>query len=167
MISSSGVGKNGVEQLVRGFAEGLFARPSVEMLRATIPVGDHVVQVARDDGVVGDVEQARLLTQREGSSLALQGEKRGDDDGKKADQAADERRSVGEAVLQQKTHDRQRDAGGGDEKHAAPVEEASGHEHDDDVKDRDGEPKRRKSIDGENRRGKTNGDEGEENSRGE
>ena len=167
MSSSSERGKDGVQQLMRGFAEGFFTRPSVKMLRAAVPIGDHVVQVARDDGVVGNVEQARLLTQREGGRLALQGEKRGDDDGKKADQAADERRSVGEAVLQQKTHDRQRDAGGGDEKHAAPVEEAAGHEHDDDVKDRDGEPKRRKRIDGENRRGKTNGDEGEENSRGE
>ena len=152
---------------MRGLAESLFARPSVKLLRAAVPVGDHVVQVARDDGVVGDVEQARLLTQHESGRLALQGEKRGDDDGKKADQAAGERRPVGEAVLQQKTHDRQRDAGGGDEKHAAPVEEPARHEHDDDVKHRDGEPERRKGVDGENRRRKSNGDEGEENSRGE
>ena len=120
-----------------------------------------------DDQVVGDIEKARLLMQHESGRLALQSEKCGDDDGKKADQAAGERRPVGEAVLQQKTHDRQRDAGGSDQKHASPVEEPARHQHDDDVKHRDGEPERREGVDGENRRRKGNGDEGKERRRGE
>ena len=81
--------------------------------------------------------------------------------------AAGERRPVGKAVLQQKTHDRQRDAGGSDQKHAAPVEEPARHQHDDDVKHRDGEPERREGVDGETRCRKGNGDEGEERRRGE
>ena len=64
MMSSSGAGKTVCMRVVRHLADGLRPRPPVQLLRAAVPVGDDVVLVADEDGVVGEIEQRRLLPER-------------------------------------------------------------------------------------------------------
>ena len=49
---------------VRHGADGLRLRPPVELFRTAVPVGDDVVLVANEDGVVRQIEERRLLTER-------------------------------------------------------------------------------------------------------
>ena len=57
-------------------ADSFASFPSVQLLSAAIPVGDDVVHVAHEDGVVGEVEEFGLLAQHHFSRLALHGEER-------------------------------------------------------------------------------------------
>ena len=53
--------KNRLQKLVRSLADGLLRRPPVQLLSATIPVGDDVVHIADENRVVGEIQQAGLL----------------------------------------------------------------------------------------------------------
>jgi hypothetical protein len=58
-----GGGQLGVQQLVDDAAERGGAAVAVDALGAAVPVGDGAVEVADDDGVVGEVEELGLLAQ--------------------------------------------------------------------------------------------------------
>jgi hypothetical protein len=45
---------------MRALADGLRRGPSHEFLRSAVPVGDHLVHVADEDRVVGEIEEACL-----------------------------------------------------------------------------------------------------------
>ena len=49
------------QELVRALADRLLGRVAEQLLGALVPVGDHVVHVAHEDGVVREIEQAGLL----------------------------------------------------------------------------------------------------------
>src|SRR3954462_11334166 len=53
--------EGGLGEFVSDTADGLFARPTVAFLGASIPVGDNVVHVADEDGVVREIEETCLL----------------------------------------------------------------------------------------------------------
>jgi len=55
-------GINGLEELLRICAESVFRGPSVQFLSATIPIGDEAGGIPDEDGVMGEVEQAGLLS---------------------------------------------------------------------------------------------------------
>ena len=59
-----------VEEGVAGHAEGLFPRPAVEELCAVIPIGDSAGHVPHNDGVVRQIEKARLFRELAGDFLA-------------------------------------------------------------------------------------------------
>ena len=50
-----------LEQIVGHFAERFLRHVAVSFCGACVPVSDSVVCVANDDGVVGQIQQARLL----------------------------------------------------------------------------------------------------------
>ena len=66
--------KGRAQKLTGALADGLLRRPPQGLLRAAVPVGDHVVHVADEDRVVGEIEQARLareLVAREAAKVVL------------------------------------------------------------------------------------------------
>src|SRR6266850_1295223 len=54
-------GENRFHELVRDIADGLFPLPSVPFLGAAIPVCDDIIHITDENGVMCEVEQARLL----------------------------------------------------------------------------------------------------------
>ena len=58
-----------VQQLVSDLADRLIPLPAVQLLGATIPVGDDVVHVADEDRVMRQVEETGLLAQRRFTGL--------------------------------------------------------------------------------------------------
>src|SRR6185369_13294421 len=74
-------------------ADSLVAEPAVELFRTAIPVRDGIVHVPHEDGVVRELEQICLLTERVLRRLIPQGEKAGDSDRRKTDDATDEGRT--------------------------------------------------------------------------
>ena len=70
-------GKDRPHPGVRHRPDRLRPRPPVELLRAAVPVGDDVLLVADEDGVVGEIEQRGLIPEclfhaRPGRDLGLQ-----------------------------------------------------------------------------------------------
>src|ERR1700720_2574586 len=55
--------ENRFQQLASNLAFGLLCAPPVQLLRATIPVGDDSIDVAHEDGVMSEIEQISLLPQ--------------------------------------------------------------------------------------------------------
>ena len=80
-----------VQQLVRNLAERLLAGPPVSFLGASVPIGDDLVEIADENGLMCDVEQARALPRRYLGDLVEQHEVRGDTDRSQADDEVDER----------------------------------------------------------------------------
>ncbi len=62
VISLKGAGKS-VREMMRNSSDCLPARPAVLFLCPTVPIGDHVSQVAHEDRVVGEVDQVGPLPQ--------------------------------------------------------------------------------------------------------
>ena len=56
-----GFRQGGLQELVGDLADRLRGLPSVQLLRAAVPVGDRAVQVTDEDGVVREVEEIGLL----------------------------------------------------------------------------------------------------------
>ena len=52
-----------LHQPMRDPPEGLLPGPAVQLRRGAIPIGDRIAHVADEDGVVREIEQARLLAQ--------------------------------------------------------------------------------------------------------
>src|SRR5207244_349785 len=90
-------GERGLQKLVGDLADRLRGLPSVELLRAAVPVRDDVVHVADEDGVVREVEKAGLLAQRFLALLALEGDAR--DLGEAVDHAVLVRRGVARLAI--------------------------------------------------------------------
>ena len=66
-----GLGKDGLHELVRDLANRFFARPTVPFFGTTIPIGDGVVDIAYENGVMREVEKAGLFVKRRLDPLAL------------------------------------------------------------------------------------------------
>ena len=56
--------EDGLHEPMRHLAHRFLGRPPVELLGRAVPVGDDVGHVAHEDGVVGEIQQARLFAQR-------------------------------------------------------------------------------------------------------
>src|SRR5207245_791085 len=53
--------KDRLHQRVGDLPHRLLARPTIELLRTPVPIADHILHVPHEYGVVGEIEQARLL----------------------------------------------------------------------------------------------------------
>src|SRR5215210_4550909 len=51
------------QQRKAAFPHSLFPAPTIRILRTAIPEGDRAVHIADQDGIMGEVEQSRLLAQ--------------------------------------------------------------------------------------------------------
>ena len=60
-----------MREFVRDATDGFFARPTVSFFGAAIPVGDNVVHVADEDGVVCEIEEISPLAQHAFGTFAL------------------------------------------------------------------------------------------------
>ena len=79
-----------MQQLMRNLAERLLAGPPVLFLGAPVPIGDGLVEIADENGLMRDVEQASALPRRYLGGLVEQGEVRGDADRSQADDEVDD-----------------------------------------------------------------------------
>ena len=60
-----------LRELVRDATESFRPRPAVAFFRTAIPVGDDVVHVANEDGIMRQIEKTGMLAQSVFGSLAL------------------------------------------------------------------------------------------------
>jgi hypothetical protein len=81
-----------------------------------------------------------LLAQHFRRRLAFQSEEGGERDGEDADQAPDERRPMGEAMLEQETQCGDGDARPRDEQQSAALHETASHQYHHGIENRDGKP---------------------------
>ncbi|CAB3809841.1 hypothetical protein LMG28138_06118 [Pararobbsia alpina] len=78
-----------LQERVRDSAERLRALESIQLLGAAIPVENFAVHVAREDGVVRQVEETRLIAERRNRLLRMQGQGRHEADRSDADALVD------------------------------------------------------------------------------
>ena len=142
---------------MRNLADSLPPQPAVEFLRPAVPEGDDVIQVAHKDRVVGGFKKVGLFAQNRARRLTPEGEECGDGDGSDTDQAADESRAVGLAVLHHIAQDGQCNAGEANDKNARPLKEPPRHQNDHDVEHGDRDAERRERVYDENRDREQNG----------
>ena len=69
------LGKVRLQEFAGNSAGSFFARPTVLLLGASIPVSDDVVHVANEDRIVGEVEKCALRAQRLDGGLVALGER--------------------------------------------------------------------------------------------
>ncbi|CAB3809528.1 hypothetical protein LMG28138_06107 [Pararobbsia alpina] len=79
-----------LQERVRDSPERLRALESIQLLGAAIPVEDFAVHVAREDGVVRQVEETRLIAQRRYRLLGVQSQGCHEADRNDADALVDE-----------------------------------------------------------------------------
>ena len=132
-----------MQQLMRNLAERLLAGPPVSFLGSPVPIGDGLVEIADEKGLMRDVEQASALPRRYLGGLVEQGEVRGDADRSQADDEVDES-DGGRRPLQRYciARDGEAAASQGHQQHAAPLQKSGRNQHDGDVEHRQSDVER-------------------------
>ena len=139
------------QQRVGNPAERLLARPPVALLRPSVPVGDGVIAVADENGIVRGIEQVGALAQSAPGGLVVPTEIRRDGDCDETDTEIDLRDGRWIALpCQDVARHRKDDTTERHQQGATRPQPAGRDQHHGDVEDREGEIQRRDRIDDEN-----------------
>ena len=131
-------GKDRAQQRGRLLSDRLRARPAIKLLGTFAPVADGIGVVAHEDGVVRQVQQVRLVLERECRLAVLQREKGGDENGSEADQATHHGAGVEiVAVHDEEAEQGERDAQARNGQQTGAAEIVRRQQNHDDVKHRD------------------------------
>jgi hypothetical protein len=153
-----------MQQLVRNLAERLLAGPPISFLGDSVPIGDGLVEIADENGLMRDIEQAPALPRRYLGHLVEQGEVRGDADRSQADDEVDE--SDGRRPPLQRycmARDGVAAASQGHEQDVAPWQKSGRNQHHGDVEHRQSDVERGQRVEnkdpGRDRTGKDRNDD--------